>query len=102
MKKYKSSHQLFIKKQYLRNQSSGLSKVINNYVHNYPENKNDLFTLSNKYLKDYSVNTLLVSCQKLNKDNETIHKINTKHNNLFGFEKTTKRIDKDVESEIKK
>lgn len=83
MKKNKSSHQLFIKKQYLHNQSPELSKVINNYVYNYPENKNDKFTPSNKYLKGYSVNTLLASCQKLNKDNETIYKINTKHNNLF-------------------
>jgi chromosome segregation ATPase len=61
-----------------------------------------LFTPFNKYLKDYSVNTLLASCKKLSKDNETIHKINTKHNNLFSSEKTTKRVGKDVENEIKK
>lgn len=44
----------------------------------------------------------MASCKKLSKDNETIHKINTKHNNLFSSEKTTKRVGKDVENEIKK
>ena len=81
MKKNKSSHQLFIKKQYLHNHSSGLSKVINNYVQNYLENKNSSFTPSYKHLKDYSANSLVSSSQKMSKDNERIHNINTKKKN---------------------
>lgn len=93
MKKNKSSHQLF-------NQNpSGISKVINNYIHNYPENKNGVLISSSECFKTQNDKILPLS-QKINHNNERNNNISVRNKQLLRFGNQKYKLRKEVENEI--